>query len=100
MNILVEWKNLVTVQDPRRAYTIADYKDKQIMSEYSVEVERMTVRLENLFVGSGSLSPNLFLRIYNGIEQFEGMKSMSLKQVNEWELHANYALIETSKGAA
>ena len=70
------------------------------MSEYSVEVERMTVRLENLFVGSGSLSPNLFLRIYNGIEQFEGMKSMSLKQVNEWELHANYALIETSKGAA
>ena len=70
------------------------------MSEYSVEIERMTVRLENLFVGSGSLSPNLFLRIYNGIEQFEGMKSMSLKQVNEWEFHANYALIETSKGAA
>ncbi len=70
------------------------------MSEYSVEVERMTVRLENLFVGSGSLSPNLFLRIYNGIEQFEGMKSMSLKQDNEWELQANYALIETSKGAA
>lgn len=87
LNALVEWKNLVTVQDPRRVYTIADYKNKQFrysMSEYSVEIERMTVRLENLFVGSGSLSPNLFLRIYNGIEQFEDMKSMPLKQVNEW----------------
>lgn len=87
LNALVEWKNLVTVQDPKRVYTIADYKNKQFrysMSEYSVEIERMTVRLENLFIGSGSLSPNLFLRIYNGIEQFEDMESMPLKHVNEW----------------
>lgn len=87
LNALVEWKNLVTVQDPRRVYTIADYKNKQFrysMSEYSVEIERMTVRLENLFIGSGSLSPNLFLRIYHGIEEFEDMISMPLKQVNEW----------------
>ncbi len=87
LNALVEWKNLVTVQDPKRVYTIADYKNKQFrysMSEYSVEIERMTMRLENLFIGSGSLSPNLFLRIYHGIEQFEDMRSMPLKQVNEW----------------
>ncbi len=87
LNALVEWKNLVTVQDPRRVYTIADYKNKQFrysMSEYSVEIERMTVRLENLFIGSGSLSPNLFLRIYNGVEQFTEMESCPLKQVNEW----------------
>ena len=52
LEALVKWKNLTPIQDPGRVYTIADYKNKQYrytMSEYAVEIERLTVRLENLF---------------------------------------------------
>jgi len=62
---LVRWKNLTPIQDPGRVYTIADYKNKQYrytMSEYAVEIERMTIRLENLFIESGNLSTNFFIR--------------------------------------
>lgn len=54
LEALVKWKNLTPIQDPGRVYTIADYKNKQYrytMSEYAVEIERLTVRLENLFFG-------------------------------------------------
>ena len=64
LDALVKWKNLTPIQDPGRVYTIADYKNRQYrytMSEYAVEIERMTVRLENLFLESG----NLFRRIRN-----------------------------------
>jgi len=55
LEALVKWKNLTPIQDPGRVYTIADYKNKQYrytMSEYAVEIERLTVRLENIFVES------------------------------------------------
>lgn len=61
LEALVGWKNLTPIQDPKRVYTIAEYKNKQYrytMSEYAVEIERMTVKLENLFMDSGNLSMN------------------------------------------
>ena len=85
LEALVNWKNLTTLQDPRRVYTIADYKNKQFrytMSEYAVEIERMTVRLENLFVETGSLSTNLFLRLAESLEAAERMESSSPKEIN------------------
>ena len=63
LNALVKWKNLTPIQDPGRVYTIAEYKNKQYqytMSEYAVEIERMTVRLETVFLESGNLSANFF----------------------------------------
>jgi len=65
LEALVKWKNLTPIQDPGRVYTIADYKNKQYrytMSEYAVEIERLTVRLENIFVESGNLSTNFCVR--------------------------------------
>ena len=66
LDALIRWKNLTPIQDPGKVYTIADYKNKQyryVMSEYAVEIERLTVRLENIFVESGNLSTNLFVRL-------------------------------------
>ena len=66
LEALVKWKNLTPIQDPGKVYTIADYKNKQYrytMSEYAVEIERLTVRLENIFMESGNLSTNFFLRL-------------------------------------
>ncbi|HVI39105.1 MAG TPA: TIGR02677 family protein, partial [Anaerovoracaceae bacterium] len=84
---LVNWKNLTPIQDPKRVYTIADYKNKQFrysMSEYAVEIERLTVKLENLFMESGSLPTNLFARINGALEQADDMERKSLKEINEW----------------
>lgn len=87
LEALVRWKNLTPIQDPGRVYTIADYKNKQYqytMSEYAVEIERLTVRLENLFFESGSLSTNLFVRLENSLEQADEMDLAALKEINEW----------------
>ncbi len=87
LEALVRWKNLTPIQDPGRVYTIADYKNKQyryVMSEYAVEIERLTVRLENIFLESGNLSTNLFVRLEKGLEEAEEMDVKSGKEVNEW----------------
>lgn len=87
LEALVRWKNLTPIQDPGKVYTIADYKNKQYrytMSEYAVEIERLTVRLENLFVESGNLSTNFFVRLEKSLEEVEMMQNAGLKEVNEW----------------
>lgn len=54
------------------------------MSEYAVEIERLTVRLENIFVESGNLSTNFFLRLEKSLNEAPEMKTATLKEVNEW----------------
>ena len=84
---LVKWKNLTPIQDPGRVYTIADYKNKQYrytMSEYAVEIERLTVRLENIFVESGNLSTNFFVRLEKSLQRAQEIKNRSNKEINEW----------------
>lgn len=87
LEVLVKWKNLTPIQDPGRVYTIAEYKNKQYrytMSEYAVEIERLTVRLENVFLESGNLSTNFFVRMEKSLEDAERMEHAGLKEVNEW----------------
>lgn len=87
LEALVKWKNLTPIQDPGRVYTIADYKNKQYrytMSEYAVEIERLTVRLENIFLESRNLSMNFFVRMEKSLQNAEELKNSSLKEVNEW----------------
>ena len=87
LEALVKWKNLTPIQDPGKVYTIADYKNKQYrytMSEYAVEIERLTVLLENLFLESGNLSTNFFIRLEKSLEDMEQMSYASLKEINEW----------------
>lgn len=87
LEALVKWKNLTPIQDPGRVYTIADYKNKQYrytMSEYAVEIERLTVRLENIFIESGNLSTNFFVRLEKSLEDAGMMEYAGLKEVNEW----------------
>ena len=54
------------------------------MSEYAVEIERLTVRLENIFLESGNLSTNFFIRLEKSLEDAELMEHAGLKEVNEW----------------
>lgn len=87
LDALVVWKNLTPIQDPGKVYTIADYKNKQYrytMSEYAVEIERLTVKLENLFAESGNLSTNYFVRLKARLNEADAMQEAGLKEVNEW----------------
>lgn len=87
LDALVKWKNLTPIQDPGKVYTIADYKNKQYrytMSEYAVEIERLTIRLENIYMESGNLSTNFFVRLEKSLEEVEYIQNASLKEINEW----------------
>ncbi len=99
---LVRWKNLTAIQDPGKVYTIADYKNKQytyVMSAAAVEIERLTIRLENLTVERGNLSTNLFVRIERNLEEVKELYDKQGKDIYEWwgnlqedfkRLHQNY----------
>lgn len=83
--MLTEWKNLNTIQDTRKVASIEEFKNKKFryqMSEYSVEIERLVVRLENLFVEGASLEPTLLERIRRHVERFPAMaeKMMQTKE--------------------
>lgn len=84
---LAEWKNLVTIQDTRKVASLEEFKNKKFryqMSQYSVEIERLVVRLENLFIEGASLEPTLLERIRYGVEKFPEMATRDLEAVYTW----------------
>ena len=73
---LVSWNNLTPIQDPHKTYTIADFKNKQfqyMMSQAALEVERMTITLENLYTRVAGLSSSVFRRIRQALHMLEAM---------------------------
>ena len=84
---LVKWKNLTPLQDPHKADTIADFKNRQfqyMMTEAALEVERMTITLENLYTRTTGLSSSAFRRLQAALHTAEHLEGMSLKEIGEW----------------
>lgn len=84
---LIAWKNLTPIQDPHKAYTIADFKNRQfqyMMSQPSVEIERMTITLENLSTRTTGLSSSLFRRIQADLRRVRELEGLPLREVNAW----------------
>ena len=87
LNMLTEWKNLNTIQDTRKVSSIEEFKNRKFryqMSEYSVEIERLVIRLENLFIEGASLEPTLLERIRINIERFAKMAGEEPDAVYTW----------------
>lgn len=85
LTMLVEWKNLVTIQDTKKVASIEEFKNKKFryqMSDYSVEIERLVIRLENLYIEGASLEPTLLERIRRNIEL--------LAEASGWEPDETY----------
>ena len=85
--MLVEWKNLNTIQDTRKVSSIEEFKNKKFryqMSEYSVEIERLVLRLENLFIEGASLEPTLLERIRINVARFPQMAGEDTNKVYTW----------------
>ena len=87
LDVLVEWGNLLPIQDTTKASTVEEFKNKQFryqLSEYSVEIERMTIRLENLKVESASLEPSLLERLKSELGKFRNMTDEDVNIVGNW----------------
>jgi len=76
LKTLTEWGNLLAMQDTRRAATLEEFANKKFryqLSETAVEIERMIIRIENLFIESSSLEPSLLERIRMSLASLPSM---------------------------
>ena len=84
---LVSWGNLVTIQDTRRVSTIEEFKNKKFryqLSEVTVEIERMVIRVENMFIETSSLEPTLLERIRISLGKISEMADRDTEKVYSW----------------
>ncbi|HBM75288.1 MAG TPA: TIGR02677 family protein [Clostridiaceae bacterium] len=87
LDVLVSWKNLMPIQDTSRVSTVEEFKNKQFryqMTEYSVEIERLTIKLENLLIETASLEPSLLEYLKEELSKFKSMVSNDDKTVGAW----------------
>ena len=95
LDTLVQWGNLVPMQDTSRVSTIEEFKNKQFryqLSEYAVEIERLTIKLENIYIEGASLEPTLFERIRDAVLKIGQMIDAEPKTVGAWwkDLHTDF----------
>jgi len=87
LSSLVEWGNLTAMQDASKVSTIEEFKNRKFryqLSEYTIEIERMTIRLENLDIQSASLEPSLLERISKQIMNIYSIQNASDEVVSSW----------------
>ncbi|MBQ2116939.1 MAG: TIGR02677 family protein [Lachnospiraceae bacterium] len=87
LTMLTEWKNLNTIQDTRNITSIEEFKNKKYryqMSEYSVEIERLVIRLENLLIEGSSLEPTLLERIKTNVTRFQEIIEKDSSEIYTW----------------
>ena len=84
---LVKWKNLTPIQDPRKPRTIAEFKNRQfqyMMSQTAIEIERLTITLENLSTRTAGLSTSPFRRIREYLYKAEQLDDLPLHEIHDW----------------
>lgn len=84
---LVDWGNLVALQDSSKARTIEDFKNSRfryLLSEKTVAIERMMIDLESLDTRSATLSPTLLERIRNQILEIDTIDTMKDATLDGW----------------
>ena len=87
LSVLKEWGNLATIQDTRHVSTIEEFKNKTFryqLTETAVEIERMVIRLENLFIEGSSLEPTLLERLRLSLTRVEEMLDENTEKIYGW----------------
>lgn len=87
LDTLTRWGNLATIQDTRHVSSIEEFKNKKFryqLTETTVEIERMVVRLENLFIEGASLEPTLLERLRYSLAKIEEIPSMGVEKICSW----------------
>ena len=76
---LTNWGNLTSFQDTSNVNTLAEFKNRKYryqLTEYTIEIERMVMRLETLKVESASLEPKLFEKIRLLLEKIKDIENI------------------------
>lgn len=84
---LTTWKNLTPIQDPHKPHTVADFKNRQfqyMISQAALEIERMTITLENLSTRTAGLSFSAFRRIYEALGDIQALEHAAPREVGVW----------------
>lgn len=84
---MTAWGNLVTIQDTRKVATIEEFKNKKFryqLSEAMVEIERMVIRVENLFIESSSLEPTLLERLRINLRKISEITEADQEHIYAW----------------
>lgn len=87
LNQLSEWKNLTAIQDTAKVNSLEEFKNRKYryqLGDYTVEIERMTLRLENLEIEGASLEPTLLERIHNHILKIDQIVCLKNEQISSW----------------
>ncbi len=87
LSTLVSWGNLLTIQDTKKVSSIEEFKNKKFryqMSPYAVEIERLVIHLENLFIEGASLEPTLLERIRNSLAKLQKAKKEPPDRIHGW----------------
>ncbi|MDF2472326.1 MAG: hypothetical protein K0R21_108 [Anaerocolumna sp.] len=87
LDALVGWNNLSPMQDTKKVTSIEAFKNKKFryqLTEYTVEIERMAIKLENLFVEGASLEPTLLERIRKNLSQITSIKNEEDSKIYTW----------------
>lgn len=82
LEALVQWKNLLNMQDVKKAQTIEEFKNKRYryqLSEVTVQIERMMIHLENLHIEGSSLEPTWLERLRKNLEKINGSFNTIIK---------------------
>lgn len=84
---LVEWGNLINDIDTDNILKLQEFKNKKFryqMSDYSVQIERLTVMLEDMNIEGSSLDIGLIGNIRTQIEQLEIVKDYEITELYSW----------------
>jgi len=86
LDFLVSKGSLTPVQDTENATTLDKFKFNNFryqMTDYAVEIERLTIRLEELVVKVASLEPRLFERIKSMLKKVLNITTMTETDIYE-----------------
>lgn len=84
---LTNWGNLTAMQDTTKVLTLEEFTNRKYryqLSEYTIEIERMTMKLETLEIEGASLEPTLLERIHNRILELPQMVDKDDQEVSSW----------------
>lgn len=87
LEALKEWKNVTAIQDTSTAYTLEEFKNKKYryqLTDFTVEIEKLVLKLENLHMEGASLEPTLIERIKEEVKQIYKMAEENETVVNGW----------------
>ncbi len=87
LETLKTWKNLSAIQDTSTVYTLEEFKNKRYryqITDYTVEIERLVQKLENLHIEGASLEPTLIERIKEELCEINHIYLETETKVNGW----------------